>query len=393
MRSKKLISFHARVVKDINEQLVLNLIQENEVIASSELAKITGMRPSTIFNILKELSAKSFVLFYGKGDSTSKGGKKPYMWTLNKDAAYVIGLDIEVGEMSLVVLNFKGELIYSRNIKIDTVNTVDELAESIITAVNFAIEDNNLETSKILGVGIAFAGIVDCQRGVVVMSSILPDLNFNLIEKLNVFPFKVLLENNANAVAVGYKWKNNIKASRNYLTILIEIDKNVSGLGIGIVINGNLYRGSSYCAGELYPHLPTLKEILASYRSRFHEGKVLKNFLNSIDSIDIELLLHAAKEEDEIAKLIFSKIGSIVGQTIAPAVSLLNPDTLILTGVVSELEGVIIEAVRKEIEMRVISITSNALEIVVDRYHQFSVAVGAASLVLENFFKLPVVKQ
>ncbi len=393
MRSKKLLSFHAKVVKDINEQLVLNLIQENEVIASSDLAKITGMRPSTIFNILKELSAKSFVLFYGKGDSTSKGGKKPYMWTLNKDAAYVIGLDIEVGEMSLVVLNFKGELIYKRNIKIDRVNTVAELADSIITAVNLAIEDNKLEHSKILGVGIAFAGIVDCKRGVVVMSSILPELNFNLLERLNVFPFKILLENNANAVAVGYKWKNNVKARRNYLTILIEIDKNVSGLGIGVVINGNLYRGSSYCAGELYPHLPTLKEIMASYRSRFAEGKVLKNYMNSFDSIDIEVVLQAAKEGDEIAKLIFSKIGSIVGQTIAPAVSLLNPDTLILTGVVSELEDIILEAVRKEIEMRVISITSNALDIVVDRYHQFSVAVGAASLVLENFFKLPVVKQ
>ncbi|AFN74830.1 ROK family protein [Melioribacter roseus P3M-2] len=393
MRSKKLISFHARVVKDINEQLVLKLIQENEIIASSDLAKITGMRPSTIFNILKELSAKSFVLFYGKGDSTSKGGKKPYMWTLNKDAAYVIGLDIEVGEMSLVVLNFKGELIYKRNIKIDTVNTVDELADGIITAINLAIDDNKLEHSKILGVGIAFAGIVDCRRGVVVMSSILPDLNFNLLEKLNVFPFKILLENNANAVAVGYKWKNNVKARKNYLTILIEIDKHVSGLGIGIVINGELYRGSSYCAGELYPHLPTLKEILASYRSRFPEGKILKNYMNSFDSIDIELVLQAAKEGDEIARLIFSKIGSIVGQTIAPAVSLLNPDMLILTGVVSELEEIIVDSVRKEIEMRVISITSNALDIVVDRYHQFSVAVGAASLVLENFFKLPVVKQ
>ncbi|MFZ6032916.1 MAG: ROK family protein [Melioribacter sp.] len=393
MRSKKLISFHARVVKDINEQLVLKLIQENEIIASSDLAKITGMRPSTIFNILKELSAKSFVLFYGKGDSTSKGGKKPYMWTLNKDAAYVIGLDIEVGEMSLVVLNFKGELIYKRNIKIDTVNTVDELADGIITAINLAIDDNKLEHSKILGVGIAFAGIVDCRRGVVVMSSILPDLNFNLLEKLNVFPFKILLENNANAVAVGYKWKNNVKARKNYLTILIEIDKHVSGLGIGIVINGELYRGSSYCAGELYPHLPTLKEILASYRSRFPEGKILKNYMNSFDSIDIELVLQAAKEGDEIARLIFSKIGSIVGQTIAPAVSLLNPDMLILTGVVSELEEIIVDSVRKEIEMRVISITSNVLDIVVDRYHQFSVAVGAASLVLENFFKLPVVKQ
>src|SRR3990167_9805019 len=85
MTRKKLLSFRARVVKDINEQLVLNLIQENEIISSTDLVKITGMRPSTIFNILKVLSERSLVSFHGKGYSTEKGGKKPYLWRLNKE--------------------------------------------------------------------------------------------------------------------------------------------------------------------------------------------------------------------------------------------------------------------------------------------------------------------
>ncbi len=69
---------------------------------------------------------------------------------------------------------------------------------------------------------------------------------------------------------------------------------------------------------------------------------------------------------------------------------MLNPDTLIITGVVSELKDVVIDAIRKEIEMRVISITSNALNIEADKYHHYSVAVGAASLILEEFFSLPI---
>lgn len=392
MKSKKLFSLHARVVKDINEQLVLKLVQEHDVIASSELSKITGMRPSTIFNILNSLSAKSFVTFYGKGDSTVKGGKKPYLWTLNKDAAYVIGLDIEVGEMSLVILNFKGELVSKKTIRQNTGNTVDELANNIIDAVYQMISENNLEQQKILGLGIAFAGIVNCHSGVVMMSSILPELNFNLLEKLKSLPFPVQIENNANAVAIGYKLKNSNQVKRNYLIILIEIDRNVSGLGIGIVINGELYRGSTYCAGELYPHLPTLREFLTTFKSRFIEGEFLKNYITTIDDIDIETLITVAKHGDKIANLIFTKIGSIIGQTIAPAVALLNPDALILTGVISELEDIIIDSVRKEIEMRVLPLTNDALSIVVDKYHQYSVAVGAAALILENFFKVQVIK-
>jgi N-acetylglucosamine repressor len=161
-------------------------------------------------------------------------------------------------------------------------------------------------------------------------------------------------------------------------------------LGIGIIIEGELYRGASFCAGELFPHLPTLKEILASVRCRFIEGKILKNYISSPELIDIEVLLEAAKQGDEIAVLAIAKIGDMVGQTIAPAIALLNPDSLIITGVVAGLEDVLVESVKKAIDMKVLSVTSSALTITVDRHHHYSVAVGAAALILENYFRLPV---
>ena len=92
----------------------------------------------------------------------------------------------------------------------------------------------------------------------------------------------------------------------------------------------------------MYPHLPTLKEILSSIRSRFIESDILANYSSSLESIDVEFLLETAKKGDKIARLVFSIIGSVVGQTIAQAVALLNPDTLIITGIVSELEDVLV---------------------------------------------------
>lgn len=385
-------SFHARVVKDINEQLVLRLIREHDTISSTELAAITEMRPSTVFNILKVLSARSLVSFYGKGNSTGKGGKKPFIWTLNRDAAYVIGLDIEVDEMTWVVLDFTGSLIAKKTVRLKTGTNVDELTDIIIKMVDVIIQENNLDRDKILGLGIAFAGVVDYKNGIVVMSSVIPEMNFPLLEKLSVLPFPILIENNANAAAVSLKWNGNDKLMKNYMMVLVEIDKNVSGLGIGIVIEGELYHGSSFCAGELYPHLPSLKEILTSMRSRFVDSPALAEYASSIESLDMEVLLCAALNGDEIAKQVFSIIGNIVGQTISPAVALLNPDTLVITGNVSEVEDVVIEEMRKAIEMNVLSLTSNALNIMADKYHQYSVAVGAAALILEDYFKLPSVR-
>ncbi|MDP4174525.1 MAG: ROK family transcriptional regulator [Bacteroidota bacterium] len=388
----KILSFHARVVKDINEQLVLRLIHEHEVISSSDLAKITGMRPSTIFNILKELSAKSLVSFYGKGNSTEKGGKKPYIWALNKEAAYVIGLDVEVNEISYVVMDFSGGIIAKKIVKLQTGLTLDDLAQNIIKVVDGIIEKYNIDRDKILGLGIAFAGVVDYKNGIVIMSSVIPEMNFPLLEKLNCLPFPVLIENNANAAAIGLKWSGKDKSINNYIMVLVEIDKNVSGLGIGIVIDGELYHGASFCAGELYPHLPTLKEILTSVRNRFFESPILSNYVSSLESVDIEFLIEAAHQGDEIAKLVLSMIGNIVGQTIAPAVGLLNPDTLIVAGVISEVEDVVVDSIKKAIEMSVLSLASDALTVTADKYHHYSVAVGAAALILEDYFRLPTVK-
>jgi len=391
MNGKQLLSFHARVVKDINEQLVLKLIQENDVISSSELVRITGMRPSTIFNILKELSAKSFVSFHGKGKSTQKGGKKPYNWILNKDAACVIGIDIEVGEMTAVVLDFGGAVIAKKIIKMETGKTAVELTSNIINVVTHVILENKIDTEKVLGVGVAFAGIVDNVNGIVTMSSVVPEMNLPLLDMLKDLPFPVIIENNANAAAIGFKWKNTDKSEKNYLTVLVEIDKNVSGLGIGIIIDGKLYRGASFSAGELFPHLPTLKEIVYGFRSQFDESDILRGKSSTYDTMDIEFLMNAAKQKDKVTELIVARIGKLVGQTIAPVVAILNPDILIITGVISELENIIIDAIRKEIEIEVLSVTNQTLRILVDRHHHYSVAVGAASLILEDFFRVPSV--
>jgi len=391
MNGQKLLSFRASVVKDINEQLVLKLIQEYNIISSSDLVQITGMRPSTIFNILKELSQKSLVSFYGKGKSTDKGGKRPYLWQLNNDAFYIMGLDIEVGEMTSVILDFSGGIVAKKILKLETGKTLDELAATIIKVVDDLLLENEIEKDKVLGLGVAFAGIVDYQNGIVVMTSVLPEMNFPLLEKLSALPFPVLIENNANAAAIGLKW-NGFKKKRNLLVVLVEIDRDVSGLGMGIIIEGELYRGTTFSAGELFPHLPNLREILAAMRTRFKEGEILKNYISSPEVIDIEFLLEAAKQGDKIAELAFSKIGDIVGQTIASSVALLNPETVVITGIAADMEEVLISSVKNAIEMRVLSVTSRALEIVADKYNHYSVAVGAAALIIEDYFKFPVNK-
>ena len=111
--------------------------------------------------------------------------------------------------------------------------------------------------------GIAFAGVVNRETGTIVIGDIFPNMNIPLLNELNKhFSFPIIMENNANACAIGTKWLGVARGKKNFMTILIELDYDVSGMGIGIVINEDLYHGSSYCAGELNVHLPKLREML-----------------------------------------------------------------------------------------------------------------------------------
>jgi hypothetical protein len=126
-----------KLVKNINDRLVLNLIRVNKILSSSDLVRITGMRPSTIFNILKDMAAQSLVINLGKGESTEKGGKKPYLWSLNNEAAFALGVDVEVGELTAVILNFCAEIVAKKIYRIDKFETLDELDQSKDTMALF----------------------------------------------------------------------------------------------------------------------------------------------------------------------------------------------------------------------------------------------------------------
>jgi predicted NBD/HSP70 family sugar kinase len=390
MNQKKLNSFDAAIIKDVNEKLVLKLIREHVKISSSELVRITGMRPSTIFNITKKLLSQNLIVFLGKGGSTQKGGKKPYVWSVNKDAAFSIGVNIKVNEMTIVLLNLAGEYVAKKIIPVDIAKTLDEVFSNIVNAVEDVIALSGVDRTKILGLGIGFAGIVDNVKGIVIMSGVFPEMNFHLTEKLkDHFDFPIEIENDANAVAVGSKWMVKVRGKKDYMTALIEMDRAVAGFGIGIVINGELYHGASFCSGELYPHIPQVREILAGMRIRLSEGKVLRDFVEMIDNLNINFLIEAAKQGDEIALLFFSKLGNSIGQIIAPAVALLNPETLVICGNMTELDEILIEPIRSAIEMHVLSIANKALTITATEHGHYAVAMGAASIVLEEYFRVP----
>ena len=383
-----------KFIRTLNGQLVLNTIRKHEVISSTELTNLTGLRPSTIFNILKELADKTLILNLGKGDSTEKGGKKPYLWELNQDAACVIGLDIEINNITAVILDLKGKLLYHSTMKFDKCNSEEELLVVIQTIVNRLLEESQIEQDKLLGMGIAMPAIVDSELGVVKRTDVIPEKNIPLTKKLNeYYNFPIVVENNANATAVGAKWVGAGKEYKNIIVVLAEFDKNVGGMGIGILIDEHLYTGHTNCAGELNTPILNLGQMLIFIRNQMSQSVHLREFDNRIEDLTVDDIIDAAKKGDELAISLFNRLGNQIGEIISSAIALLNPEALIVAGNISDLDEIIIKPIKEVVNLKTLPFISNKLKIVSSLHGPNSVAIGAASLILNEFFKIPIVKR
>lgn len=380
------------LIKSLNDRLVLNLIREHETISGADLAALTGMRPSTISNILKDLAAKSLIINLGKGESTARGGKKPYLWSLNKAALYAVGIDVEIGEVAAVVLDMGSNIIGRNLYKYAVVSNFNEVIGHIHEAIANILTECNLKREHIAGLGIAVSGVVDHRNGVIRLTEVFSQRNIALLEHLQPrYDFPLVLENNANAAAMGAKWFGNNKGSANYLTVLIEIDRNVGGMGIGLVLNNELYRGATYCAGELNVRLPMLGDLLRSFRPQFDKGAILRDYKDALEAVDIYLLIEAAKQGDKIALSFFDALGHIIGKSIAKPVALINPEKIIIAGDIAEVGVHILNPLRAAITPEILNLVAETLQFEVSEYGRDSVAIGAAALILNDLFKLPVV--
>lgn len=383
-----------KFIRTLNGQLVLNMIRKYGIISSTELTTITGLRPSTIFNILKELSDKTLILNLGKGDSTEKGGKKPYLWELNKDAAYVIGLDIEINNITAVILDLKGNLLHHSILRFEKLNSEEELINVINSIVKTILINSGIEQDKFLGMGIALPGIVDSELGVIKRTDVISDENIPLSRKLNeYYNFPIVVENNANSTAVGAKWVGAGKEFKNFIVVLVEFDKNVGGMGVGILIDEHLYNGHTNCAGELNIPILNLGQMMIYIRNQLSQSEYLKDFDLKIENLTVDVLIAAALAGDELAISLFRRLGTQIGDIISSSISLLNPEALIVAGNISGLDEIIIEPIKNVINLKSLPFITEKLKVITSLHGPNSVATGAASLILNEFFKIPIVKR
>jgi predicted transcriptional regulator len=227
--------------KNHNTQLVLRTIYENGDISRADIARATRLTRPTVSAIVTELIDNQFVVETGLGPSA--GGKPPTLLDIAQDAYHLLSIDLGSQAFRGAVVNLRGEVVERLSFP-----THDRQGEAALQLV-YKLIDGLVEISgaPLLGIGIGTPGLVDSRRGVVQRAVNLgwTDLPLrDLVE--NRYQKPGYLANDSHMAALAEYTFGPPRRSNNLVVIKIG-----QGIGAGIILNGQLYYGDGFGAGEI----------------------------------------------------------------------------------------------------------------------------------------------
>ena len=378
-----ILTWNQHVVKKNNKALVLSLIIEKETISRADIANVTGLNKTTVSSLVIELLEDE--LIYESGPGISSGGRRPVILHFNRNTGYAIGVDIGVNYVLAVLTDLKGKIIVEKSQNVNRTSY-----SSIISTVQTMIQSlmDELPNSRygIVGIGVGVPGIVN-KEGSVLLAPNLGWTNIQLKEDLErIFNVPIIIENEANAGAVG---EQQFGAGQDYENILY-VSAGI-GIGVGIILNKELYQGKSGFSGEMGHMIIELNGKRCNCGSRgcweayASENALLEMAGENIDSL--ESLIEHAKNGEKSAIELFEKIGQYLGFGINNIINTFNPDQVIIGNRLALLREWIEEPILTTIENHTLAYHQKEMQLEFSKLGKYSTALGVSAFVVDHFIK------
>ena len=403
----KVLTGNRRLVRELNRNLLLNIARDERQLSHSDLTKLTGLSKATVTSLIKETTDEGFLKITGPGES--KLGRKPTLMRFNYDARHVVSAVFFADRTQLALVNLNGmikdRLDFETQGNGDLRSTIDVFASN----VQALLAKNNISVDKVLGAGASFEGMVDVDKGMLVLSarSGWRDVPVQqLIEDGTGLRTKV--ESEGAAMALG-EYKYGAGRDHSHM-VCIDVD---SGIGSVELRDGRIWHGSHNMAGEI-GHTPVMRndlrckcgnvgclETVASgwaILDRLRAG--LKKGIKCSISDDvhcaatdraIRAVFEAAHRGDDLALEVVHEAGLHLSMAVAQVVNYADPELVVMTGCVThESGGMLLDIVRSLRHDHILESRTREVRIEEGALRHEAALIGGAILIYEEEFKVPV---
>jgi len=391
--------------RDVTEKIILNLIRTHQPVTRNRLHQMTGIRIATISETTRDMVKDRIIFEGGEADisgSPAAGAKKKELF-FNKDLCQAAGIDIQPGRIVFIATNLAGEIVAEDSRTFAPDCSKGDIIEKLLDVTGKY--QNGHTTGKLLGVGISCPASLNKDRSEIVLSSGIRQLDNTPLKQIMEEKTKlpVMMDSSNNLYLLAEKWLGCAKKIDDVLCVQLD-----NGIGSGIISGGRLVRGHVGIEGELghvvveplgnicacgnrgcLETVASLKEIKAQVVRMLDQGvysSIAEAIRGDSSALTMEVISAAAEMGDKLANTVIGNAAGYIGRSVAVVVNVIGPQTVILGGEMTKNSKYFLESVEKSIRANVILGIEQNLEIKISSIPSHNGALGAAVLILDDFF-------
>lgn len=374
------------------EAALIREVRRQEASSRVQLARRLGLAPSTVGVYVDRLIGEGYLREGPKIQTRS--GRPATVVELNPQAGEFIGVDFDARLIVATSIDFSQQVQRRAQRTVLTSDTAPDVLAKIEEVIS-----ELARPAALLGIGVAVPGAVDSDEGIARHYEYIPGWqDVPLVARLSQrFRVPVHLENNIRSFALAEQWFSQRPAVSNYVCLGIR-----SGIGAGVVIDGQLHRGTDGLAGEIgsWPcvvpgsngaYQTVTLESVASVRALLNRltDEVRHGAQTTLrlkrDQVTLDELLRAAQQSDPLVLRSLQGAADAVARVIAQCSLLLNPDRVVIVGPLAELTEAFLEPVSRSVDQYAVPQHAKKPEIVAASFGDYGGALGAAALAVHQW--------
>ena len=370
-------------LRHLNQERLVEFLLAHGPSTQAELARGTGLSTATVSNIVRDMAAKGVVAT----SPVTSSGRRALLVQLTDTGDIAVGVDFGRRHVRIVLTTLGYDVIAEEQVSLepgyDVVGAVGEAARLL----DRMLADGGHDRESVLAVGVGIPGPIDRRTGTVLQGAILPEwVGITRRELEDVFGFPVVVDNDANLGALAeVTWGAN-RGERNIIFVKIG-----TGIGAGLILNGQPYYGFLGITGEL-GHTPVAEhgvicrcgnrgclETVASTSVMIESlGRGAGGAFSTAD------ILRRGLAQDPAVLRVVSDAGTAVGQAIGNIANVINPELVLIGGPLVGLGDALLDPIRRGIQHNALPIIAGTTSVRVSSLGDRAESLGAAAIVIQG---------
>lgn len=387
-----------------NKALKRTIVNHLDVIGNTtitDLAQALNISVPKITSLINELITDGLVKDYGKVDS--KGGRRASMYGLVAESGFFIGVDVKNYYVNLGLLDFKKSLVSGQiHVPFVLANT-QESYDQLIKIIQHFIGNLPVQGRNVLAMCVNLSGRINSESGYSYSFFHFHEEPLSVtIERTT--GIRTFIENDSRAMAYGEFHNGTVRDEKNVLFVNLDY-----GIGLGIMIDGKIYRGKSGFGGE-FGHIPLFANeiichcgkkgcleteasgmaLLRLFREKIEQGSSSSLLLNHKlpDELRLADIIQATKNEDVLSIELIAEIGEKIGRGISVIINIFNPELVILGGTLAETGDYIRLPIRSALNKYSLSLVHNDTHLVMSKLHEKAGIVGGCLIARDKLLSM-----